>query len=208
MILGTFLRGVIIGVAIAAPVGPVALLCIRHTLAQGRLHGLASGVGAALGDTFYGAIAGLGLTAISDFLLGHQTQLRFFGGLLLLFLGWRAWRTTPDFTTDPTPGRRRGLLSALLSTMLLTLTNPMTVVAFLGIYAVLGLSGSWVLIAGVFSGALLWWGTLTMGVGALRPRMAPRFLVWVNRAAGVLIAAFGLLVLLSALLGPLPLRRW
>ncbi len=206
--MSVFLRGMLVGVAIAAPVGPVALLCLRYTLNQGRWYGLASGLGAALGDTFYGAVAGLGISVVANFLLSHQTLLRLLGGVLLALLGWRTWRSRPRARAYP--GARfaagKGLVGALVSTLALTLTNPVTVLAFMGLYAGLGLAGSWPLVLGVFLGALTWWGALVFGVGRLRSRLDERTLGWVNRVAGVLIAGFGLLVLLSAVVGHL-LRR-
>ena len=201
--MGVFLRGMLVGVAIAAPVGPVALLCMRYTLAHGRWYGLASGLGAALGDTFYGAVAGLGISVVANFLLSHQTPLRLLGGALLAFLGWRTWRARPQSgrTTPSLAASRRGAVGALFSTLALTLTNPVTVLAFMAIYAGLGLVGSWVLVLGVFLGSLSWWMVLVLSVTWFRARLDAHTLGWVNRLSGALITGFGLLVLLSAVLG-------
>jgi len=194
-----FLQGILVGVLVAAPLGPLALWCVRYTLTQGCWYGLAAGLGAALGDAFYGAVASLGAGVVSGELVRYQTAFRLLGGLLLVFVGWRLWRTRLEGPVLWTAKRRtaRGLLGAFLSTLALALSNPMTAVAFLGIFSALRLSASVSLVWGVLVGAWLWWVGLTLVVGGWRARLDVRTLVWVNRVAGVLMAGFGLLVWLS-----------
>ena len=199
-----FLRALAIGFAIAAPVGPIGVLCIRRTLADGQRIGLASGLGAATADGVYGLIAGLGLTAISGLMLEYKMWLRLIGGGFLVYLGVQSWRTRlgQDAAESKTG---LGLVGAYASTFLLTLSNPVTILAFLTIFAGLGLAeagnrgSAVVLVAGVFTGSALWWGLLSGGVGLLRERFTDRHMVWVNRVAGAIIIGFGLQILGSLL---------
>jgi threonine/homoserine/homoserine lactone efflux protein len=201
--IGLFARGAILGFSIAAPVGPIGVLCIRRTLAEGRLVGLLSGLGAATADAFYGSIAAFGLTAISSLLVGHQNDLRVVGGFFLLYLGIRTILAAPAQAAKG--GQRRQLLNNYLSTLGLTLTNPTTILSFVAIFAGLGWAGTSgasygsaaLLVAGVFSGSALWWLILSSGVSLIRSRFTPRVMGWVNRVSGTLIAGFGVVALAS-----------
>jgi LysE type translocator len=125
-----FLRGLVIGFSIAAPVGPIGVLCIRRTLADGRAAGFFSGLGAATADALYGAVAAFGLTAISSVLIGQATWLRLGGGLFLCYLGIKTFLARP--AAEATPARATGLIGAYVSTLLLTLANPTTILSFVG----------------------------------------------------------------------------
>ncbi len=190
MQVGLMLRGLAIGLSIAAPVGPIGVLCIRRTLAQGRAAGLASGLGAATADAVYGSIAAFGLTWASDLLLRQQAWLRLAGGAFLCYLGLRTLLARPAEPAVPAEQRRdgpqngpaalkgRALLGAYLSTFLLTLTNPITILSFAAIFAGLGLASAGrdylsaaTLVLGVFLGSAAWWLLLSAGVGALRERI-------------------------------------
>ncbi|MBI5964554.1 MAG: LysE family translocator [Chloroflexi bacterium] len=195
-----FLRGLLIGFSIAAPVGPIGVLCIRRTLTNGRLSGLASGFGAATADAIYGSIAGFGLTFISSFLMGQQMWLRIIGGLFLCYLGIKTMLSKPAEQAAKADGS--GLLGAYASTFLLTVTNPLTILSFVAIFAGLGLAntnGSYAsaifLVSGVFLGSALWWFLLVGGVGMFRARFNPQGLLWVNRISGVIITVFGVIAL-------------
>ncbi len=195
-----FVRGLVIGFAIAAPVGPIGILCIRRTLAHGRLAGFVSGLGAATADAAYGAVSGFGLTFVAGFLIGQQDWLRLVGGAFLLYLGVRTFVARPTDRSADAQGT--GLLGAYASTLALTLTNPMTILSFAAIFAGLGLAGAAgnyasasTLVLGVFLGSAAWWFILSAGAGAVRERMTPAGLRWVNRASGAIIAGFGLLAL-------------
>jgi threonine/homoserine/homoserine lactone efflux protein len=196
------LKGLIIGFSIAAPVGPIGVLCIRRTLAGGRMHGLASGLGAATADGFYGCVAGFGLTFISGFLVGQQFWLRLVGGLFLCYLGVRTLLARPAKSADPVGNS--GLLAAYASTLFLTLTNPVTILAFAAIFAGLGIAGTGgdygsaaMLVLGVFTGSALWWLILSGSVSLLRAKLTAARLRWVNRLSGLVIIVFGLAALLS-----------
>ncbi len=200
--IGFLLRGLVIGFSIAAPVGPIGVLCIRRTLAEGRAAGLISGLGAATADAIYGCVAGFGLTFISNILVSQQVWLRLIGGLFLLYLGLRTFLAKPAEQVATT--ERKSLTGAYLSTFFLTLTNPMTILSFAAIFAGLGLAGASgdyisavLLVSGVFLGSALWWLTLSGGVGLLRARFKRDWLQWVNRISGIIIASFGLIAVLS-----------
>ena len=197
-----FLRGFVIGFSIAAPVGPIGVLCIRRTLAEGRASGLVSGLGAATADAIYGCIAGFGLTFISTFLVSQQAWLHLVGGVFLCYLGLKTLFAKP--AEGAALDRANGLVAAYASTFFLTITNPMTIISFAAIFAGLGLattSGSYVsaglLVSGVFIGSALWWLILSGGVGLFREKFKPKGLQWVNRISGAIITGFGLFALLS-----------
>jgi threonine/homoserine/homoserine lactone efflux protein len=197
-----FLRGLIIGFSIAAPVGPIGVLCIRRTLAKGRVSGLVSGLGAATADAIYGSVAGFGLTFISNFLVSQQVWLRIIGGGFLCFLGVRTFLSKP--TEYAASAKGNGLLGSYASTFFLTITNPVTILSFAAIFAGLGVGGASgnyvsaaVLVLGVFVGSALWWFILSNGVSVFRAKFNPHSLRWVNRISGVIIIVFGLFALLS-----------
>jgi threonine/homoserine/homoserine lactone efflux protein len=200
-------RGAVIGLAIAAPVGPIGVLCIRRTLAEGWTFGFVSGLGAATADALYGCIAAFGLTFISAALISHQTWLRLIGGLFLCTLGVKTLLARPAAQAAPSNGG--GLWSAYASTLLLTLTNPMTILAFAAIFAGLGLaertggaSGGYnsagLLVLGVFLGSACWWLLLSSVFGAFRTRFSASGLLWVNRISGIVILGFGVAALVAA----------
>ncbi len=195
-------RGLLIGFSIAAPVGPIGLLCIRRTLADGRAVGLLSGLGAATADALYGAVAGFGLTFVADFLAEQRVWLRLVGGLFLLYLGLRTFLAGP--AERAATARGFGLLGAYASTFALTLTNPTTILSFAAIFAGLGVAGAsagyrsaGLLVLGVLLGSALWWCLLSGGVGFFRDRVTTRALRWINRLSGAMILAFGVVALLS-----------
>jgi len=197
------LRGLAIGFSIAAPVGPIGVLCIRRTLAEGRVSGLVSGLGAATADAIFGCIAGFGLTFISNFLVSQKLWLRLIGGVFLCYLGIKTLLAKP--AEQAATARGNGLVGAYASTFILTLTNPITIISFAAIFAGLGLASTGgdylsagVLVLGVFIGSSLWWLILSGGVGVFQNKFSPHGLQWVNRISGVIITAFGLFALLSA----------
>ncbi len=194
------LRGFIIGVSIAAPVGPIGVLCIRRTLADGRLAGFLSGLGAASADMFYGAIAAFGLSFIMDLLIGQANWLRLLGGIFLIYLGIRTLLSKPAHEAAQT-AQQTGLAGAYLSTLFLTLTNPLTILSFLGIFASMMLGESSqspiVLVAGVFTGSAFWWMALSLGVGLMREKLKPQHMIWINRLSGIIILSFGIYTMLQ-----------
>lgn len=201
------LQGVAVGLAIAAPVGPIGALCVSRTLRYGVWVGLASGLGAACADAVYGAIAGFGVSSVAVFLLDVQDVLRVLGGAFLLVLG------AGILARGPSPESSKGALGearlpgAFASCFLLTLTNPTTILAFVAIFAGLGLVeetrdviAAASLVFGVFIGSAAWWLALGGFVGLLRGRVTPQVMVWVNRASGAVMAGFGAGALLAVML--------
>jgi threonine/homoserine/homoserine lactone efflux protein len=192
----TFLaRGLVIGFTIAAAVGPISLLTIRRTIAHGRIYGLASGLGVASADASYGAVAAFGLTAVTSVLVGGRTTLALVGGLFLVVLAARTILARPAEIAASAEDRP-GLPAAFLSIYGLTMTNPMTILSFAGIFAGLGLAGrgpleAALLTVGVFLGSSLWWVGLTAVVGRLRNRLTPLVIIWINRTSGAALLAFG-----------------
>jgi threonine/homoserine/homoserine lactone efflux protein len=192
-----------LGFAIAAAVGPISLLTIRRTLAHGQLYGLVSGLGVALADATYAAIAAFGQTAITSVLVGGRAALGVVGGAVLVWLGYRTFFARPSAAASDAD--RPGLAAAFASIYALTMTNPMTILSFAAVFAALGLTGGSPLAAatltlGVLVGSALWWLVLTAVVGRLRTRVTPGALVWVNRASGALILAFGLVAIVAAVM--------
>jgi len=213
--LALLLKGFGIGLAIAAPVGPIGVLCIRRTLRNGWLIGVLSGLGAAGADAVYGAVAAFGLSSVAALLLDFELTLRIVGGLFLLLLGVRILAKASTPTEEPASisatasGGAMGprMAGAFVSCFLLTLTNPSTILSFLAIFAGLGLVGhagdrgaAVSLIAGVFVGSAAWWLVLSGTVGLLRGRLGPAAMVWINRASGLIIAGFGIGILAALLI--------
>ena len=202
-VLGIFLQGALLGFSIAAPVGPIGVLCIRRTLQNGFKSGLASGLGAASADAVYGTIAAAGLTLAADFLVKQQIWLSLAGGAFLLYLGVQTFRS-PAPVMESEAGKSSSLIGDYLSTFLLTLSNPITIFSFIALFG--GMSAgadfafsAFILVAGVFSGSALWWLALSGGVGILRGRFNTETMRWVNRVAGVVILVFAALMLWRAL---------
>ena len=197
-----FVRGLVIGFSIAAVVGPIGILCIQRTLQKGFLYGLVTGLGAATADGVYGGVAAFGLTLISALLLGQQNWIRLVGGLFLIYLGLKAALTRPAELAAPASGRN--FPGAYASTLLLTLTNPLTILSFATVFAGLGVGtagknnlSAALVAAGVFCGSCAWWLLLSGGVGLLREKMTARWLVWINRLAGAALLIFGIIALAS-----------
>jgi len=199
------LQGILIGFSIAAPVGPIGVLCIRRTLAQGRLAGLISGLGAATADVVYGCIAGFGLTFISQFLVDQQNLLRLIGGIFLLYLGIKTFLTKGS--EERVQSTENGMFSAYLSTFFLTLTNPITILSFVAIFAGMGIvstdgnyTSALMLVLGVFIGSMLWWTLLSGGASFFQKKINAQGLLWINKISGVIITSFGVVALLGLFL--------
>jgi len=192
-----FIQGLILGFSIAAPVGPIGLLCIRRSLHDGRIAGFVSGLGAASADTLYGLLAAFSLTALTDLLVDQRAAFQLLGGLCLLYLGVQTLRARP-----PAPTAERlapNLLSAYFTTFVLTATSPVTILAFVGIFAGLGLGatpGSTFttlrLVLGVFVGSAAWWLILSSSASLLGRKLQSGGLRTLNLISGTIILAFGL----------------
>lgn len=193
-----FIKGLIVGFCLAVPLGPIAALCIQRTTMKGWPSGLASGLGAALADAFYGAMAAIGVTVISGFLISHQSILQRVAGVVLCILGTRLLLARPPH--EEMKINSAGLLSDAFSTLLLTLTNPMTFIAFAAVFANLGVGLirarsilTVELVSGVFLGSAAWWLILVGLVGYFRDRFHPSTIVWVNRGLGAFVIVVGVL---------------
>lgn len=197
-----FIKGLIIGFSIAAPVGPIGILCIQRTLSDGNVQGLVTGLGAATADAIYGFIAAFGLTLISDFLVDQSFWFRLFGGLFLCYLGIRAFSREPSSQSISLANSTA--LSAYGTTFFLTLTNPMTILFFAGIFAGLGVvsesahyASAGLMVIGVFMGSAAWWLILSGITGIFRHKISEGKLALVNKSSGVIILAFGVAALVS-----------
>jgi len=198
MVTTFFVKGLIIGFSIAAPVGPIGLLCIQRTLTGGRTSGFISGLGAATADAVYGCIAGFGLTFITTFLISQHVWLRLIGGIFLCFLGIRTFVSPPAERAASAEGK--SLLTNYASTFVLTITNPVTILSFAAIYAGLGVYNyvsAVLLVSGVFTGSALWWFTLSSSVSIIRSKIDQHKLQWINRISGTILAGIGVFILFS-----------
>jgi threonine/homoserine/homoserine lactone efflux protein len=196
------LKGLALGFSIAAPIGPIGILCVRRTLTEGRAFGLVSGLGAATADAMYGVVAGFGITFISSLLIGQRVCLNLAGGAFLCYLGVRTFLAQPAERAAST--QQGGLLGAYASTLFLTLTNPMTIMFFAAIFAGMGIAtapsgylSSGLLVAGVFLGSASWWLVLTSGASLFLTKFSTQHWRWVNRISGAILVGFGVAALLS-----------
>ena len=200
------LKGLAIGFSLAAPVGPVGILCIRRTLAHGSKRGIIIGLSAASADMVYGIVAAFGVTLISDFISQQQHWFRLVGGILLLILGYHTFFSHPS--TDIITNGKNGHTRTFVSTFFLTLTNPMTLFAFAAVFAGIGLDKTIGIhgyaiffVAGIFLGSLSWFSLLTSLVHFFRERITTDGLVIINKVAGSLLTIFGVIALWSGIRG-------
>ncbi len=196
-----FLKGFLIGISIAAPVGPIGLLTIRRTLAFGRIAGFMSGLGAATADAVFGSIAAFGITAISSVLIGAKFYLGLVGGIFLVYLGWQTFVSKPVERAAESRASSLGVIYA--STFALVLTNPISILYFTAIISSVGAAGNLLsasfMVFGVFLGSVSWWFFLSFIAGLLKSRINPTSLKLVNQVSGFVIAAFGLWAVASVL---------
>ena len=201
------LRGFVLGFAVAASPGPIFFLCVRRTLAQGRLTGLFSGLGVATGDGFYAAIATFGVAALTAAFVSGRRPLAVVGGVVLVLLGARILMERAQTAHEASASTGRGLAWAYVSTLGLTITNPATIVSFAALAATLGFGtqGAWLRPAlvtlGVLLGSAAWWVVLVLGLAALRERLTPAVVRWISTGSGLVIAGLGILAVLSAFSG-------
>lgn len=193
------LKSILLGLAIAAPLGPIGALCINRTLERGFWAGMAGGLGTALADALYATLAALGFATFSGVLASMDGPLRLGGGLFMIWLGWRS--LTPRAPARAAAVGTRDLIGTLLATFMLTITSPLTIVSFTAIFAGLGLAsdasngGAAVVVIGIFIGSLSWWGVLSGAVALAHRRLPASFATWVARISGVILIAFGIVAL-------------
>ena len=197
-----FLRGVAIGFAIAAPIGPVGILCIRKALADGRVAAFIAGLGAALADTLFGGVAAFGIGAVMQLIDGQIVPIKVVGGLFMVGLGTHTWRSAA-IGVEAEPGKGPGMVRDFLSTFVITITNPGTILGVAGVFAALGPSGrpggaqSSLLVAGIFCGSTLWWLVLSGVASAARSRFTPERMRLFNHLSGAMLVVFGVAALVS-----------
>lgn len=210
------IEGAVIGFLIAVPVGPAAALCIRRSITVGAVAGYMTGIGAALGDAVFGAVAAFGLSFVQDFVQERERWLLGFGGLVLVIMGWTTMRHRPRTVGDPVADDREHQFATHFhyasSSFFITVFNPLTVMAFGAAFAGRNLAGvgaslpdACLLVASVFCGALAWWTIICTASVSLRARFTGTGLLWLNRCSGAVILGFGLLSLISLL--PLPWKE-
>jgi threonine/homoserine/homoserine lactone efflux protein len=197
MTIDYLIKGGLIGLSIAAPVGPIGVLTIKRTLTEGRRSGFVTGLGAAFADATYGAVAGFGLTAVSSFMMTYAFGFKLIGGLFLLYLGIKSFLSKP--ATKEARVESKGLFNNFISTFFLTVSNPATIFSFLAIFTGLGLgttntdyASSMLLVFGVFFGSALWWFILSGIVNYFQLKITPNRMIWINRFSGLIIISFGL----------------
>jgi threonine/homoserine/homoserine lactone efflux protein len=198
-----FLKALIIGLAIAAPVGPIGILCIRYNLNYGFKLGIAVGLGAALADGLFGAIAGFGLITISNLLLDNKIILNLVGGSILIYMGYNDLKKRSNLD-NPLKVKHKEFLQVLTTTFVLTLTNPLTIIMFLGVFTTLGAMNSNLqsiiyIILGVFLGSLLWWLFLSSFITLTHHKLSPKVITYINKTAAIILIIFGCYTILSTI---------
>ena len=212
--LGVLYRGMLFGLMVAAPVGPVGLLCIRRTIQKGMAIGFATGFGAAFADAFFSAIAAFGVAAIMDLIQSHTQPIYIAGGTFLLFVAWHSWHDKPR-QPDPEDAEEkrleklglhlRGMVKALVSSFLITITNPATLFGVLAIVATFGgLQGrreAAIIVLGIFLGSSLWWLILSGGTALVRHHFTEKSVIWINRFTAVALTPLALWALATGVRG-------
>ncbi|MGE0255311.1 MAG: LysE family translocator [Alphaproteobacteria bacterium] len=202
-----FLNGLVFGLILAAPAGPVGVLCIQRTLSEGRLHGLLSGLGAAVGDALYGIVAAFGISAVALWIDEHEAGLRTFGGIVLLILAARTVMGRPRQTVPAVRGRVHtgSLARDFVSAFALTITNPVTLITFASLLATFGLTNvietrarATALVGGVFLGSLVWWLAIALAANLFRPMVEGGNGSWMRYVSAGILGAFALWALVTA----------
>ena len=207
-----FIQGMIVGLTLAVPVGPISLVCIHRTVTGGHLHGIFSGLGVATSDSFYAAVAFLGLTAVSGLIIGHETAFRLVAGLALVLVGIQVFRSVPAAVRDS--ANPDSYLKDYLSLVAIAAANPLTIIYFLTILPGFGIvaHGTTLIaavpfVAGVFVGSAVWWIILCGSLGSVRSRLSAGNLQWINRVSGILLTVFGTGMLVLLLAAPVLLPK-
>ena len=204
----SFLQGVLVGLGASIPLGPIGVLCVQRTLSKGRISGFISGMGAAFVDTFYAALAAIGLAYIQGLFKAHENYFLCFGGLLVIFIGLKIYLTNPVKQIRQT-NTKKHRLEDFISVVILTISNPATLFLILGLFALVGLninvdSGSMTIstvLWGVFVGAGFWWYSLSTGISLFRKKFRLKQLRMINRVSGIIIMALGLISMLKGVWG-------
>jgi len=198
------IKGLIVGFLASVPLGPVGVLCIQRTINKGRISGIFSGMGAATVDAFFALVAAFGLTFIINFIEEQQFYIQLIGGAVLIFLGIRIFKANPIKQIRRQRKKKNKLIEDYISVLLLTLSNPLAVFLFVAAFAGIGIVGpndgilkSWLIVLGVFGGAMIWWFTLTFLINVFRKKFRLKQLWWINKIAGLIIIVFGIAAMFS-----------
>lgn len=200
-----FGKGLLLGFAVAVPVGPIGLLCMDRSLRFGKTCGFFTGLGAGVADTMYGAIAAFGISSVLDMIMGYETQLRVFGGIVLIIVSVKMYLTPPpDLHKVRCPTEKRPIFKMFWESFILTLSNPMTILGFMAVYAGLGIKAVGInqiliVLLGVFLGSCLWWMSLSIGTGLLKQKLSQSFLTKFSQGAAIVVGLFGLAALVRSL---------
>jgi threonine/homoserine/homoserine lactone efflux protein len=210
---GVLWRGLLLGLMVAAPVGPVGLLCIRRTIQKGMLVGFATGFGAAFADAFFSAVAAFGVAAILDLIQNHTQPIYILGGAFLLFVAWHTWHDKPK---QPPPNEKEivvpklgfqltGVAKAMVSSFIITLTNPATMFGILAVVATFGaLHGrheAAIIVLGIFLGSSLWWLMLSGGTALVSRHFTGNTVMWINRVTAVALTPLAVWALVTGVMG-------
>lgn len=192
-----FIKSIIVGLSVSIPLGPIGVLCIQRTINKGRISGIFSGMGAATSDTFYAAVAGFSLTYVIDFIDENSIMFQIFGAVLLIFLGGKIFYTNPAHQLRKQRRKGNNLFGDFISTFFLTVSNPLYIIIFIGVFTGFGLvedisktGTTSAVVSGVFLGAMAWWFILTSVVNLFRSKINLRRLWWINKITGVAIVVF------------------
>lgn len=195
-------KSILMWMAIVASIGPIGLLCINRTLKYGFWAGIITGLGVSVADAIYGCVSGFGLTFISNFLISHQFVIRLVGGLFLCYLGFKIFFKAA--TSTSIAENKKTYVGDFLSAFILTLTNPMTIITFIAVFASMGIGSVYtgynhavVIIAGIFFGSLLWYLILSSLVSIAHKRINAEIMKWINRISGIIIIVFGILAIVG-----------
>jgi threonine/homoserine/homoserine lactone efflux protein len=198
------IKGIITGLLVSIPLGPIGILVIQRTLNKGRLSGFVSGLGATVADIIFALIAGLGLSIIINFIRDKQTFFQIAGGLFVLFIGFRIFYTNPVKALRLQRMSKTMLSQDFVSAFLLTLSNPLAIFIFIAIMAAINIAGDklnffqlFIMLAGVFTGAAFWWSTLSSIANRFRKKIRLRSIWWMNKVTGTVVFIFGIAVVVS-----------
>ncbi|MBP3356436.1 MAG: LysE family transporter [Rikenellaceae bacterium] len=197
------LRGIVVGLLVSIPLGPVGVLCIQRTLSKNRRSGFASGLGAATADTLFATVAFFFLSMVVSFIESNMVLVKVVGGICVVIVGVHIFMANPAVQIRRNRAGRSNLWQDYISVLLITLANPALVLVFVALFAAFGIDSTaglpkgLFMIAGVFGGACSWWFLLTMVVNLVRRKFRPRHLLWINRVSGAVIVILGAAAILS-----------
>ncbi len=199
------LKGIVVGIIVTAPVGPIGLLCIQRTINRGMLSGLVTGVSSAMADIMFAIIAGFSISAIGNFMEVNKLIIRLIGGIIVLILGIRIYTINPVKRLRHQKPQKSSYFSDAISGFLITLTNPVVIIVFGAAFASLGLNEAQenkeiiLTITGIFIGASAWWTTLTFLINIFKTKINLRKMFWINRITGILVVLFGIAIIIGSL---------